>query len=268
MSVEVVAGNASKLATALRSTKAGDSLASTYRWSLFRTDETNSDWREILGATAIDISHGELMYQIGRNFLKLEEGRYTPQQEETLLYGILVHDFGEAIIDGNGIGDVSAQIKTKEHEAIEVNIAKLVISTLPLEDELIEKLIYSYEQVVEGGDPELQQAFKALEKTEYVMTALKAFQNCRRREVEGKSGVTLEKAMVGRVIVIDLPKVLDIHTVAYPNSIGRYVRSMDDVIDEAYEYSQDWLRNNGWRNTADHVALCDQFEQKWAAFKG
>jgi len=267
MGTERVAGDQRVIATALSLTKAGESLATTYRWSAFRSKESDSDWREILGATAIDISHGELMYQIGRNFLKSEKGRYSPEQEETFLYGLLVHDYGEAIIDGKGIGDVSTQIKTKAHETAEISIAKQVIYSLPLDDELIEKLIYSYEQVVEGGDPELQAAFKALEKTEYVMTALKTYQNCRTRELRGRSGVTLEQAMVGRVLIMDLAKILETHALAFPNSIGEYIRSMEEVIDEAYDYSKPWLLSNGWRNTTDHTELCAAFEKKWAAFK-
>lgn len=268
MSRETLVVNAELLATALRQTKAGESLAGIYRWSSFRSSETDADWRELLGATAIDIEHGELMYELGSIFLEQEKGRFTPEQEELFLYGFLVHDFGEAIIDENGIGDVSAQIKTTEHEKIENGIARAVIDSLPVDPTLKDKLLLSYQQVVEGGDPELHKAFKALEKTEYVMTALIAYQNCRSREEQGKSGILLEKPMVGRVLVIDLSKVLNVFAPEYPSSIGRYVRSMEPVIEEAYQYTESWLRQNSWRNlTADHNELCDQFEAKWEAFK-
>lgn len=262
-----VARNADKVMGALENSPAGVSLSSTYRWKFFRSSESDTDWRDILGATAIDFSHGVLMFRIGDDFLQRERNRFTQEQKDTLLYGLLVHDFGEAIIGGEGVGDVSTQVKTKSDYVEEVDMAWKVIYSLDIDHELAVDLIYSYQQVVMGGDPKLHHAFKALERLEYVMTALKTYQNCRRRETRGETGVELEQAMVGRVLLFDLAKVIDIYAGEYPDTIGLYLHNMEPMIDEAYAYCKPWLMNNGWRDTASHAELCARFEKKWQAYK-
>ncbi len=254
---------------ALAESAAGKSLKKTYRWQQFRTDESNKKWREALGATGQVFTHGDLFYHIGEVFLKFENGKFTPEEQETFLYGLAVHDIGEAIIDGKGVGDIGAYMKKASDEKREVKIAYKATESLKLPDELKAKLLDSYKKVVEGEDPKLHRAFKALEKTEYILTAMKVYQNGKRMRKQGKRPLKYEAALVGRVLVFDLAKDLDVYIPEYPNSIGRMLKHAVPLIDEMFAYSRPWLETNTeWRGKpVDGKALAEAFSLKWEAFK-
>lgn len=259
----------SEVMMALSESEAGESLKNTHRWSGFRTDETNEEWRAMLGATEQDYSHGILNYQIARIFVELEGSRFTDEQKETFLWGALCHDWGEAILNGEGVGDVSSQLKTSDDERGESVIFRRVIESLDLPDETKAKLLNGYEQVVEGGDSDLQLAFKALEKSEYVMTVIKVFQNSQKLLAGGKTGPALEIPMEARVIVINLATVLDKYAYKYPESIGRYFYNMSETVDEMFESCLPWLMTTTeWDGkVVDHADLANELWTKWNTFK-
>lgn len=266
MKVETVG----EVMSALSRTAGGLSLKEIYRWSTFRRGEADKVWREILGMTAQDFSHGLLMYRIAANFLHLEKGRFSPEKEGVFLYGVLCHDWGEAIINGQGVGDVSAQVKTAEVENRESVIVRRVIASLSLPAEVKEQLLEGYEQVVEGMEEELYDAFRALEKTEYVITAMKVFQNCSRLRARGFHGLEDEIPLIGRVLVINLSQILDTYVSKFPHSIGLLFRTQVRLIDEMYEYVYPWLAEcKTWAGKpVDHAKLSKDFEARWAAFRG
>lgn len=249
-----------QILTALRQTPAGESLTTLYRWSFFRKQESNDDWRDVLGATAIDFSHGQVMYGVGRTFLSHEQGRFTPEREKTFLLGLLTHDFGEATVEGiESVGDVPAIFKTSDDERKESVVAREVIRRLDVDDETRASLWFAYEQVVEGKDQELHDAFRALERTEYLMTALKVFQNGNRRRAEGKEGIQQERLLVGRVLVKDIPVILTEYVPQYPDSIGMYLKTVAPIIDEAYAATKSKLVEEG--------VPTETFEAAWQRFK-
>lgn len=258
--------NYSKIKEALSSSPAGESLKSIYRWSGngFRNGESDNDWTRILGATAQDFTHGEMMYHIARDFSE-REFIFTNKQEETFLNGVIGHDWGEAIIDKNGIGDISSQVKTTAHENQEYLVFKNVIKSLKLGRSIKKDLVDGYEQTVVGGDPVLNHAFKALETTEYVITAMKAFQNCKKNDIN----LPTLAPLVGRVLTINLSKILDNYVDKYKYSIGLLFKNSAKLIDEMYEFSRPWLiANMEWYEKAvDHPALAVAFEEKWNNFK-
>ncbi len=261
-----------EFAQALKVSEAGQSLLTTYRWeSHFRTNESNETWRQVFGATGQVFTHSVLFYGIGKWFLRKEAGRFTKDQQKTFLYGVGPHDTGEAKLNGKGVGDISAQVKTEEDEKKESRMAKRVISTLSISDALKAKLKEGYDLVVNGKDPELHFAFKAIEKSEYVITAMKVFQNQRKLEAKGLSRLDdeMEHALVGRVLVIDLAKALDVYAPKFPDSIGELFRCSAPLIDEMYEFSKPWLMSNTtWKGKeVDHPTLAKAFEEKWQAFK-
>jgi hypothetical protein len=261
-----------QIMTAFAASEAGQSLKETYRWSMgFRKNESNRRWEKIFGVTAVDFKHGVLMYNIGRIFLEHEQGRFTPEQEEIFLYGLLTHDWGEAKINGHGVGDVSAQIKTAKDEKGEMKMFPRVIKQIKLPEDIKAKLVNGYEKVVEGGDPALFDAFKALEKTEYVITAMKVFQNCERLREKKRRVLSeeSEQALVGRVLIFDLARVLDTYAPAYPESIGLLFKNSSNLIDSMLSYSRPWLeKNKEWMGKpVDHEGKAIEFESKWEAFK-
>lgn len=251
---------------ALADSPAGKSLKEIYRWSGngFRNGQTNDEWTRLLGATAQDFTHGELMYRIAEDFCDKEKG-FNPEEQETLLYGIIAHDWGEAMISKDAVGDVSAAQKTSKDEEKESVIFRKALKSLKLDAEIKNKLLNGYEQVVEGQNPKLNIAFKALEKSEYVITAMKAYRNCHRL------GIKLDTLapLVGRVLAIDLGKVIDVYAPQFPNSIGQFFKSYSNLIDQMFVFSRPWLETHQeWFGKQwNHPELAATFASKWEAFK-
>ncbi len=259
-----------EIKNALANSEAGISLQNTLRWSEYRNGETEREWIVKVGITGQDFLHTMvLMPGIAKAFLEHEGDRFTPAEKETLSYGIVSHDWGEAKINGRGVGDVSAMIKSMKDEKVESWVARRVITSLDLPENIKGKLLDGYAQVVEGGNPKLYDAFKALERSEYVITAMKAYVNCKRLNALGKPGIKNEEALVGRVLIINLAKVLDEHVPNYPNSIGLMFKRVAPLIDDMFAHSLPWLSENPeWQGKrVDHKALAEAFMVKWEAFK-
>ncbi len=260
----------SKIHSAFENSEAAASLKSIYRWSTFRVNETDEEWREALGPTAIDYEHGYLMVDLAVDFLAHEKDRFTEPQQRKFLLGIMLHDFGESILKGNddSIGDVSAQIKTTEHEKKESIIARVVINSLDLDESIKEEMITAYHDVVEGGDPELNKYFKAIEKSEYVLTAMQVYLHGKWQRSIGKKGIENEIPLVGRVLVKDLPKVLENYAKEYPSIASRF-RSDSKLIDEMFAHTLPWLKTaKEWaKMPEDHESLANNFEKVWKDFK-
>lgn len=255
--------------SAISQSEAGESLKSTYRWSQFRTNnESNELWRQLFGATGVVFSHGEMFYHLMEWMIK-KEGNFTNREAATLLYGTSVHDIGEAIIKGKGIGDKAAFYKTRSDEKKEIKIARIAIASLKLPKRLKTNLLKGYEQTVVGENPKLHFAFKALEKTEYVFTVMKVYQNNKKLKDKGLPQMTHLEPMIGRVLIFDLAKVLDLYAPKFPNSIGAALHSAEPLIDEMFEFSLPWLsKHNEWQGIQyDHKAIADSFRTKWESFK-
>ena len=253
---------------ALENSEAGRSLKETYRWSQFRKNESNEEWKAIYGATGQVFSHGILFYNFMRWFTRQEKERFNIEEVETLLWGTAPHDIGEAKINGKGVGDIGAYAKTSADEKKETKIAYRAIDSLDLSDEIKSRLLDGYKKVIEGEDPKLHQAFKALEKTEYVLTAIKVYLNGKRLKFQGKPGLKFQEPMIGRVLVFDLPKVLEVYAPEYPASIGKFFHDNSSLIDEMFAYSLHWLMENKFWDGKDvnHSAKAEEFRVKWEAF--
>lgn len=248
--------------SAVKKHPAGDSLKKTERFSGFREDESNEVWREVLGASANTLEHSQLFTGVVSAFLSDEGDRYSTEERIKLVLGAAVHDFGEASINGDGVGDVAWYLKTDETDKEEAEIAHRVISELDVPDELKEDLHTAYKEVVEGENEKLHFAYNALEKAEYFMTAMKVYQNCRKREKIGKPILRNEKDFVGRVIVNDLQNNIDTYVEHFPDSIALYMVGMISTIDEAYAFTKPHLQS-----LEDYGEKINKFEKTWAEFK-
>lgn len=248
--------------TAVKKHPAGASLKKIERYDNFREGESVKVWREVLGASANTLEHSELFTGIVLSLIKEEGDRYSMEERRKLVLGAVVHDFGEAFINGDGVGDIAWYLKTDETDKKEAEIAHRVISGLDVPDELKEDLHTIYKEVVEGENEKLHLAFKALEKTEYFMTAMKVYQNCRKREGEGKKIIKNEKDMVGKIIVNNLQNNLEVYVEEFPNSIGKYIERMIPVVDEAYAFTKPHLQS-----LEEYREKTKIFEKTWAEFK-
>ncbi|HEX7042349.1 MAG TPA: hypothetical protein VF189_03800 [Patescibacteria group bacterium] len=252
---------------AFKRSEAGQSLSKIYRWSKFRGSSSEKRWKELLGASANDFSHGLLFYGIGKEFLKKETGRFSPEEQRTFLNGLICHDWGEAIIDGSSVGDVSAQVKNNRHEEEESKVVRKVLTSLDIDNQVKSELLNGYQEVVEGKNPKLHNAFKALEKTEYVLNAIKMYRNSTKRR--GLNRNNLATPLVARVLVIDMSKIIDKYIPEYPNSIGKMFWENRALIDEMYQSTKPWLETTSeWLGEKiDHKALGEDFFRKWSDFK-
>ena len=161
----------------------GQSLKDTLRWTYFREDESEAFWRENIGFAADTYSHMRVFYALGVNFVEAEGNFFTPNEARMFLLGVLCHDFGEGEIGGDHQGDIAWFSKDSSHEEKEQFIARAIISALDIDEDLKDEMVAAYNAVVVGEDKKLNQAFRALEVTEYVITALKIFQKAKEENI-------------------------------------------------------------------------------------
>jgi len=215
-----------------------------------------------LGASSNVLSHSIFFYRLGVSFLEQEKERYSPEEQRKFLLGLIVHDFGEGELDGNQVGDIPWFLKTRNDEEKEQVIAQEAISRLGVEDGLRDELKTAYEEVVTGQNPKLHRAFIALEKTEYVITALKLYQRSKKREERGLLVLENRNILVGKVIVNNLRTVIEEYAPLYPNSIGAFCRRMIPVIEEAFGATRASIGQD--EEYADKIP---KFESTWEDFK-
>lgn len=208
---------------AIRNSTIGNQLSAIERWHKFRLQETTIDWIDLLGPTAVVLTHQEHFLQFTQLWVKnLEEPKL-----RQLLLASSVHDVGEA-----KLGDIASPDKTSLDEKNEVDFAIEAILSLPLDHLLIQELIVAYYEVIRGDNDSLHYIFKALERTEYLDTAIHLFDKL-------SQGKTMEKGwlMIARVLSFDFPKVLK-YAEALPSIIGEYLNSHQNQINIMFEQSQ------------------------------
>lgn len=186
---------AKEIFSALRKTPAGKYLKTALRFSSFISErETPALWRRALGPNAITFSHMENLYRVMKDFLIHESG-LEDKQKEILFYATVCHDYGEAVIDGKGIGDIPDPLKTGEEDIIEREIFYKILSTLDVGDYLRRRLSESYEEVIFSKSTQLHNFFRNVEIFDYVLTAINVYHSSLKR-IFIKNG----KILVGNVL--------------------------------------------------------------------
>lgn len=212
-----------KIRQAIGNSQAGSELAKIERWQKFRAKESSADWIELLGPTAIVLTHQEHFLDFALIWIKnLDEQKF-----RQFILATAVHDLGEA-----KLGDIANPDKTMIDETIEVDFAIEAISSLPLEHPLIQELITAYYDVVRGDNESLHYIFKALERTEYLDTSIHLFKKL-------SQGKQMEKGwlMIARVLAFDLPKVIN-YSETLPNIVGEYLIANQEIVDQMFEQGQ------------------------------
>ncbi len=248
--VELNNGLARKIFEAVEKSEAGPSLIQTARWSGFRAGESDEEWLQALGPSAFIMSHMKWFYQYHLVLVEFEND-LTPIQRLILKYGTLTHDVGEARVNGVGVGDIAAHMKTTDHEQQEAEIAMQILDSLDVEESVRRDLKLGYRLIVMGEDPLLNRIHKAYERLEYVSTALNVFRN---------RGIANEGKMVRRVLTNDLSKVLDLY--GDLTSVNVYLSFMRGVIDKAFEWSVNYPEG---KEDDDRFVIA---REKWDSFGG
>lgn len=219
----------------------GDRLGSIERWSKFRDGQTTQEWLELLGPTAVVLSHQEHFVRVAEAILNNHSG--LSEEELAKFYlAVAVHDIGEA-----AVGDIAAPDKTAKDEKRESRGALKLIAALP-ESELVAE---AYTEVVAGDNAVLHALFRAIERTEYLLTAIHLFEQLQ-KQPEHPAKLWL---MVARVLSFDLPKVIG-HAQMFPATIGEYLLARREIISRM-------LAEASWAVTAD---FADEFENAKTAF--
>ncbi len=170
-----------------------DQLSTTLRYDRFRTTESPDQWRFLLGPDVILLTHPKVVAHIAEEFLAYEGATLTAEEEALLSIAPWVHDLGELIINGDGIGDISFDQKTDAHETKELAVFTSVLTAIPDGDKksAIER---SYREIVMDRGSRLGKMFNAVERIGYLQTAIRAY--------EGVEGQRIQnwKGLVGNVL--------------------------------------------------------------------
>lgn len=226
----------SEIYKALIHTPAGKSLRASIRYEPFRhRSEDAKHWRKILGPSAITYSHMRHVYKLTQKAIKHEQKisheRFSRIQQETLLLAALCHDFGEAILDNNSVGDVPATKKEARHEKMEQLVFKQVLSSLRLNPKLKAKMWKSYYEVCHNKNSPLYKFFHLIEHMDYMDTGLTVFKNLSR----GKNKLKRGKHIIGQILTFSIPLLVDSEKNSH-HSTRHFVRTRKEIIHEMFRY--------------------------------
>jgi hypothetical protein len=236
--------NLNEIRQIIRNSTVGEKLSKIERWSRFRTNELREDWLALLGPTAVVLTHQEHFVDFVMNW----SNSLDFEMLEMLLLAGSIHDIGEA-----SVGDIANPDKTPEGEADEFIQAIVLLKQLGFEYQIEMKLGEAYQQVVVGENQTLHFIFMALERTEYLDTAIHLFNAL-------KKGQAMEKGyyMIARILAFDLPKILE-YAAQLPNIVGDYLKEFSATIDIMFSESE----------TAADEGFIDAFREaklKWSEY--
>lgn len=199
----------------------GPELQKIERWSGFRVNETTEEWIRFLGLTAVVLTHQELLVQVVDKLL-----RHDPSVSDTdknlLMLAFAIHDIGEI-----SVGDTANPEKTEDSEQAEWIAALNLLRELAPDVEDGHELTNVYMEVVVGDNAVLHDLFKAIERTEYFMTAMNGF----RYLVDSGDRSPNKWRLVARVLAFDLPEVISLAQ-RYPHSIGAFLHSAQAFVSQ------------------------------------
>lgn len=163
-------------------------LSTTLRYDRFRIAENPDQWRFLLGPDVVLLTHPQVVAQIAEDFVAYEG--ITLSDEEKVLFSIApwIHDLGELIIEGDGIGDISFDQKTDAHEIKEFAVFNTVLNAIPEGDkkEIIKR---SYQEIVMNRDSRLGRMFNAVERIGYLQTAIRAYTGIEGQRIQNWKGL-------------------------------------------------------------------------------
>lgn len=223
---------------ALARTPGGKYLKTAVRYNMYREPhETVKFWRSVLGPTAITFSHMKHMYKITKSLMNVELQhnplKFTSEEQRKLLIGVACHDYGEAIIDGEGCGDISFVFKTGDSVSTEEAMCNKVLDSLPIDEALKHEMGHAYHEVVMNEQSDLFKFFRDVEQTEYLMAAMNVYNVGRMQNLR----IHHDKVLIGNTLGPNLEPIIE-NVNQYP-SIAKFLRSRVSDINGMFEYASD-----------------------------
>lgn len=163
-------------------------LSTTLRFDRFRITETPEQWKHLLGPDVVLLTHPKVVAQIVEDFLTYEGTPLTDEERILLTIAPWVHDLGELIIEGDGIGDISFDQKTDAHEAKELIVFTSVLHIVPNGDKktFMER---AYREIVMNRDSRLGKMFNLAERIGYLQTAIRAYEGIEGQRIQNWKGL-------------------------------------------------------------------------------
>lgn len=190
-----------------------EQLENSVRYERYRTDETFEDWINLLGPDVRARTHPHEAARHVHNLITTQEAHGNPlgNTMKTMLYVTpFPHDWGELIVDGEGIGDINYEKKTAEHEKEERVVFQRVTDLVP---NPTERGFFraTYDEVVSDRLSPLGKLFNIVERVGYVETAINAYLGNRGQRIENWSGLS------GNVLALQIPALLKVREHPYVN---------------------------------------------------
>ncbi len=216
-----------EIQAAIRNSPIGEKLGSIVRWTKFRTDiqsggETLEQWIELLGPTAIVLTHQEYFV----DFVMLFSDLIDSDIIELFMLATAIHDIGEA-----ANGDISAQVKSVADDQAEIVAAQSLIMKLKVNLECVDQLLFAYNQVIAGEDQELHALFKTFERLEYLDTGMHVA-----KQLNAGHTMQLGWYLVAKVLAMDLSKIF-IYRKTHPTIVDRYLENNFQIIESSFQQS-------------------------------
>lgn len=166
-------------------------LRNSLRYERYIVDETAKEWESLLGKDVIAISHPQATVEIAERFIAFhsENQLLITEEEQYLLYTAShIHDFGELILDGQGVGDITFEEHQSTHIQVEETIFDRLLKNLTNCPE--KTLITSaYYDVAMNKTSKLGEIFNAIERIGYLETGLRAFAGTYGKRIKNWEGL-------------------------------------------------------------------------------
>jgi len=173
-----------------------EQLTRSLRYWAYQGDMSDRDFVGLMGPDVVFLTHPDETARIARDFIiySRQKGVAVSQEDESLLLiACWIHDLGELIIDGDGVGDIRSHLKTKKNQEQEREIFIKVME--PIADGGAKQLVLrAYDEVVMGNNLRLGRMFSAIERSGYLETTMRAFLGVEGERIPdwlGLCGVTL-----------------------------------------------------------------------------
>lgn len=208
--------------------KHSQQLSDLLRYARFIESETPEEWVKLLGPDVVGLTHPEVTAEIAEKFMVYNAGHGIKlSSEEQVLFLTMpwVHDWGELIIEGQGVGDVTFEQKTQDHEKVELIIVNLLLGDV--DDTKVRNLLrQAYTEVTLDKTSTLGQMFNAVERIGYLLTGIRAYEGVESRRIANWRG------LVGNVVSNQIVKLLEYRT-EYPY-VDEVLILADDTIDRMF----------------------------------
>jgi hypothetical protein len=168
-----------------------DYLWSTPRYDRYRRNEDLEEWLACLGPDVLLATHSSVTAKLAQTFV--EENRklgmnISKLDELILKIAALDHDWGEIVVEGFGVGDVSYELKTSADGKVEEQVFEKIIAEFPESPEK-DFIRQSYYEVAQNKESYLGKMFNAIERVGYLQTALKVYRGYKYKRIENWRGL-------------------------------------------------------------------------------